>query len=194
MNVERRSPDQPFRRDGNRTGFTVGQFWQWAMSDVTGNTERAIVAEFIVANALKVADGVRNPWQSFDLRTGDGIRVEVKSAAYLQAWHQDKPSDIRFSIAPSMAWNPETGKFESVSKRQSDIYVFCVFENLEQREADPMELSNWTFYVISTALLNEKCANQKSIGLKSLLGLSPARCKYGDLPDEVRRVSAESAG
>ncbi|SRR6266496_6567898 len=88
MEIERRSPTQQFRRQGAEAGFTIGQFWQWAMSDLSGNTERVVVAEYIVTNALGVADDVRNTWQAFDLRTPQGIRVEVKSAAYWQAWRR----------------------------------------------------------------------------------------------------------
>jgi len=51
MKIEPKSPSESFLFDGRPTGFTVGQFWQWAMSDLSGNTGRSIVVEFIVANA-----------------------------------------------------------------------------------------------------------------------------------------------
>jgi len=45
------------------------------MSDPSGNTERRVVAKFIVATALGEADDVRNTWQVFDLRTPQRIRL-----------------------------------------------------------------------------------------------------------------------
>ncbi len=41
---------------------------------------RGRLAEFIVANALSVpSDGVRDEWRAYDLKTPDGVTVEVKS-------------------------------------------------------------------------------------------------------------------
>jgi hypothetical protein len=41
-------------------GATVADFWGWSRSDLLDNTERGVLAEFIVATALDIpADGVR---------------------------------------------------------------------------------------------------------------------------------------
>jgi len=51
-----------------------------------------------------------------------GTKVEVKSAAHLQSWHQDALSSIGFSDAKSQTWDPSTNEFSVDKKRQSDVY------------------------------------------------------------------------
>jgi len=83
----RKTGRESFVVSGNAIGVSVADYWAWAFSDVVNNTERGKLAEFIVASALGVADGVRSTWEKYDL-SFMGRGVEVKSAAYVQAWHQ----------------------------------------------------------------------------------------------------------
>lgn len=59
LEAARRGPDDPFHADGRSLEFSMGDFWAWSSSDVLSNTLRGIVAEYLVAQALGVADGVR---------------------------------------------------------------------------------------------------------------------------------------
>lgn len=54
-----------------------------------------MLAEFLVAEALGAATRPRSEWDAYDVVTPDGIRVEVKSSAYVQAWAPARPSSIR---------------------------------------------------------------------------------------------------
>lgn len=87
-----------------------------------GNTERGVLAEYIVALDLGIADGVQNSWEAYDLTTQDGIRVEVKSSAYIQTWYQKEHSKILFNIRPSLSWNPRTDEWGETPMRHSDVY------------------------------------------------------------------------
>ena len=49
------------------TETCVGDFWSWAYSDILGNRNRSIFAEFIVGSALGVVDTARIEWDSVDL-------------------------------------------------------------------------------------------------------------------------------
>jgi len=86
------------------------EFLAWAYDDVLTNTTRGVLAEYIVATALGIGDTKRIEWDKVDLRVGrigvDRFGVEVKSAAYVQAWKQTRPSEIAFDIAPTMGWTP----------------------------------------------------------------------------------------
>ena len=42
-------------------------FWQWAYSDLVGNTERGAVAEYLVALACDIEDRLRIGWDAYDL-------------------------------------------------------------------------------------------------------------------------------
>jgi hypothetical protein len=156
--------NEHFQNGQNSTPAIVLDFWRWSASDLVSNASRGVLAEFIVATALDVAEGIRTEWDAFDLTANNGTKVEVKSAAYLQRWHQDSPSVIRFSIAPSSAWNAETNQTETDKKRQADVYVFCLLHHRDKETLDPLNLDQWTFYVLPTSELNAHCGDQKSIG------------------------------
>jgi hypothetical protein len=50
------------------------------------NATRGVV-EYVVALAFGVdVSDIRERWATFDLLTPSGIKVDVKSAAYLQSW------------------------------------------------------------------------------------------------------------
>jgi len=69
--------------------FSLLDFWCWSVSDILSNATRGIFAEFVVATAAKInLNEVRDEWGAFDLITTEGIKIEVKSSAYLQTWFQ----------------------------------------------------------------------------------------------------------
>lgn len=174
-------PEEPFIINGKASVISLLDFWQWNQSDLLSNNLRGHLAEFIVMKALEIESTEREEWAPYDLITKEGISIEVKSGAYLQSWHQDKPSVISFSIAESFKWDKETGKYDTLQKRQSDVYVFCVFETQVKELANPLNMDQWTFYVLSTAVLNEKLGGQRTLTLGSLKNLEPNECKYEDL-------------
>lgn len=168
-------------------GKILIDFWAWNSSDLLNNTLRGALAEFIVASALELdTDVCRKDWSAYDLETSSGIKIEVKSSAYVQSWNTDKISDIRFSINPTRAWDAETG-FSDEVKRQSDIYVFCLYAS-KVRDESPLNLDCWEFYVLPTCILNQRCGNQKTISLSSLLALNPAKTDFGNLRYVVNDV------
>ena len=80
-------------------------FWTWAHSDMISNAERGRLAEYIVSRALQSPSPYRIEWDAVDVVASNGIKVEVKSSAYLQAWSQEKFSSIQFDIAPKKSWD-----------------------------------------------------------------------------------------
>jgi hypothetical protein len=82
IKINRKSGDESFEIDGQTLPFNLLEFWQWSSSDLVGNALRGVLAEYIVASALGCDAGTRTEWDAHDLVTKDGIKVEVKSAAY----------------------------------------------------------------------------------------------------------------
>lgn len=175
---------------GKDTGLCLRDFWSWAYSDLLDNTLRGSYSEFIVAAALGIdLSAGRVNWEPWDLTLHgkkSDVRVEVKSCSYLQTWEQERPSDIKFSIRPAAAWSVEKG-WSGEQRRPSDVYVFCVFTEQDNATADPLRLDGWEFYVVPTKKLDECCAAQKTIGLRSLLHLGPIRTDFAGLKDAVLR-------
>jgi hypothetical protein len=108
---------------GTDTSFTLLDFWCWEYFDLIGNTERGKLAEFIVAMAMYCTDAVSGGWGTFDVLSPEGIRIEVKTSAYLQSWGQKRLSDIHFGIKESLAWVPETILYAKTASRNSDVIV-----------------------------------------------------------------------
>ena len=173
--------DESFIFDGNKLNFRLLDFWSWSQSDLLNNTQRGVLAEFLVRQAVGTTSTFRTDWDSFDLITNNGIRIEVKSSAYIQSWKQNSFSKITFDIAPKLAWDANTNEFSEESIRHSDYYVFCLLHHKDQASIDPMNLDQWMFYVLKTKVLNSEKGIQKSIGLQSLLKLNPAVCRFGEI-------------
>ncbi len=57
---------------------------------------------------------LRAEWDAVDLTTPDGIRIEVKSAAYIQSWHQVRESTISFRVR-----SPARDRQRRISSNQS---------------------------------------------------------------------------
>lgn len=188
IKIKRKDGSESFSKLDNVLNFKTIDFWKWSASDLLSNATRGILAEYIVAKDLGVSNGVRNEWDAFDLKTKSGLRIEVKSSAYLQSWHQEKYSNIIFSIKPSRAWDYETNKFEVNSLRQNDFYVFCLLHHKDKETVDPLNLDQWTFYVISTQKLNHELGDQKSLSLSRLLKLNPAECMFGDISKKITNL------
>lgn len=176
---------------GRSTDLTVLDFWRWTASDLLSNATRGRLAEFIVASALGIAfDNVRDEWGAFDLLTPEGIKVEVKSAAYIQSWYQRALSLITFRVPKTRAWNPETNLQELEAKRQADVYVFAVLAHQDQATVDPLKLDQWRFYVLPTTELDVRTRSQHSITLRTLERNSSGSVGYEQLRSAV--VSASS--
>jgi hypothetical protein len=183
---KRKRGSEPFTYNKENQKATLLDFWKWSNSDLIGNTSRGVLAEFIVAMALGTYKGVREGWTAYDLRSKEGIKIEVKSASYVQSWHQKDFSKIVFSIRPSRAWDPKTNKVDKEQKLHADVYVFALLKHLDKATINPLDLNQWTFYVITT----KKLPSAKSVTLTKLKTLTPKNCSY----KRLRRYILSEAG
>jgi hypothetical protein len=181
--------------DGDREcEFDLLDFWRWSVSDLVSNTWRGVVAEYIVAQALGVAEGLRADWRAYDLEISPGLKIEVKSSAYVQSWKQDRDSIIQFGVGKRRAWDAETNKLGDDVRRHADVYVFALLHHKDRQTIDPMNLAQWTFYVVPTKALDDRERSQHSITLRSLEKLAGSAVTFGELRSAVERVAAISAG
>ena len=155
-------------------GSAVLDFWRWAHSSVLNNTTRGRLAEFIVSRAIGARGDVANEWGAYDLDTAAGVKVEVKSAAYVQDWKQKARSRILFAIRPTLAWDRETGRFEGPLERHANVYVFCLLGDPDRVTVDPLDLSRWQFYVVPRATLDTEFPTGKTLSLARLQRLAQA--------------------
>nr|UWH97459.1 MAG: hypothetical protein [Bacteriophage sp.] len=186
--------NEEFTLRGENSGIRLADFWRWAYSDLLNNTSRGVMAEFLVEKSF---EGITPPpntqmridWMPYDVTSPSGRRIEVKSAAYLQSWTRDYYSKIIFDIAPKRAWSPETG-YSPECIRHSDLYVFCVYTALNQDQSI-LDLDLWDFYVLPTEVLNQKCPQQKTIGLQSLMALGPVKADFSTLGNTIETIDLQ---
>jgi len=190
--AQRHSGSEPLHRSGTPLDSRLSDFWSWSASDLLDNTLRGALAEFIVAKAIGDASAVRPAWAPYDLTTRDGIKVEVKSAAYVQSWSQSRPSRISFGIAPRFGWDSAAGTYDGVASHHADVYVFALLAHLDQDSIDPLNLDQWEFYVMPTRLLEQDRRHQKSLSLSTLRGLATP-LKWEQIGEAVTEAHRQTA-
>ena len=183
--------NEEFTLHGKGAGITVLDFWRWAFSDLIDNTQRGVMAEFLVYSSLNSSTNdtqMRENWLPFDITSPSGRRIEVKSAAYIQAWTTENIfAQIRFDIGKKLAWDNATATSATVAKRNCDLYVFCLF-TAKTKNVSLLNLDYWDFYVLPTSILDEKVPNQKGIALSSLLKLEPVKTDYAGLGAVIESI------
>jgi len=179
--------------DGKKIGSLI-DFWSWAYSDLAGNAERGALAEYIVACALGISHKERISWDKYDLLTDDGISVEVKTSGYLQTWEQKELSKPIFGIQQTYGWDSHSNKYDATQKRQADIYVFCLHKHTDLSTLDPLQISQWDFYLMPTQMINERFDKQKTVTLSALLKEGAEKCEYKDLRDRIHYLLAYPTG
>ncbi len=187
-----RTGSEQFHVSGQALGFDVLDFWRWSSSNLVGNALRGVLAEYLVARALDLTAGCRMEWDACDLRTPDGLAIEVKSAAYVQSWKQTRASRIVFGIQPSFGWDAATNTSFAERRRTADVYVFCLLHHTDAHTLDPLDLQQWTFHVLPTAVLDRRMPQQKTISLSALRALEPIACGFDGLADAVRKAASTS--
>lgn len=141
----------------NQVVASVNDFWSWSGSNLLSNTYRGMLAEFIVARSLNLDCTTRVEWELYDLLYKD-VKIEVKSTAFVQSWEQIKLSNPRFDIHKSITKN----------KRCSDVYIFCLLKEKSKKLINPLDLKQWSFYILTTEDVDNNYNNQKSVGLEMI--------------------------
>ena len=142
-------------------GSSVSDFWSYVARDLRSNTTRGVLAEWLVAKAVGATE-FQPDWHDFDVLTPRGVRIEVKSSAYIQAWRQRRLSTIIFSGLSSQKWDPEAG-YSGRRTFNADVYVFCVQTARSHESYDPLDVAQWDFYVLP--LSRVQSIGQRAIGL-----------------------------
>lgn len=192
--VARKVGIEPLHLNGQALPVNLLSFWQWSASDLVCNVTRGRLAEFIVATALGIdITGVRNDWDAFDLTTPSGLKIEVKSAAHLQSWFQARLSHIVFHTPRTRAWDRTTNRLSDDSRRQAEVYVLALLHHEDKATVDPLNLAQWSFFVVPTHVLDKRERSQHSITLRSLQALAPS-VQYSELAASVIQAGHAQRG
>jgi hypothetical protein len=188
LTVSKKTGSERFHVNGQVLPFDVLSFWRWSSSDLVNNAMRGMLAEYLVACDLGITDGMRVEWDAYDLQTRQGVKVEVKSAAYLQSWHQRQLSPISFDIRPTIGWDASTNTSEVVRKRPADVYVFALLKHQDKASLDPLNVTQWDFYVLPAATLDVRVPTQKRLSLTTLQRLDPLKVQFGEMASTIAEL------
>lgn len=145
------------------TDSTVAEFWSWAYSDLRANTERGVLAEFLVARAVGAKHRLRVPWDNYDVLAPDGTRIEVKASAYLQSWSQRRHSQLVFGRLSGMEFDATRNEFGTERLVRADVFVFCVHTERDPGAYDVLDVSKWDFYVVGSDAV--RAAGTRTVGI-----------------------------
>lgn len=170
-----RGPRSPADAIPGLAGSTLADFWRWAYGDLRENTVRPAFAEFIVGTLLGLESSSRPVWNAWDL-DWRGARIEVKSAAYVQAWPASRRgrSPIQFDIARKIPWTADTAETGTRPVRSADCYVFCLYPEQDEARADPIDVPAWRFWVVPTHRIEQVFGGQAKVALSRIEQLTPA--------------------
>ena len=179
------SENTPFMLDGQSMGITMLDFWKYQYSNIYDMQE--YIAEFIVGKALGIDEPInRDGWTLYDIDY-NGMHIEIKQTSYYHSW-QEKLAGGRISQQRTFGIQPAYSEYKDSTtelKRQNDIYVFCLNTGTNAEESNPLEMSNWEFYVVPTAVINANCAPmQKSISLGKVRKLA-SMTRFQDLKSTI---------
>lgn len=156
------------------------------MSDLKTNNVRGYLAEFLVARAVG-ASTPRVEWDSWDVTSPGGVKIEVKTSGYIQAWAQSKLSVPTFRVSPAFGWDATTGSWSELQSFNADVYVFCLHTAKSHDAYDPLDTSQWKFYVASRSAVEERTARQ--MGLATLAKIAGDPVSYSELGTKIARTA-----
>ena len=163
MKIVKKTGHEAFTINGSSIGYSLLDFWQFSYSELNSDP-RDDIAEYLVSVALGIEEPYnKKDWTLYDIDY-NGHPIEIKSTSYYQTWRKDgKITQTRtFSIRKATAQNEET------SRRHSEVYVFCVLNGNTEETSNPLEIGNWDFYIVPTAIINKECGNNKTISLSRI--------------------------
>lgn len=159
---------EKFKFKNEELSFDLLDFWKYKYSNIYNLQE--YIAEYLVEKALEMECSYNaDSWTIFDILYRN-IRIEIKQTSYYHPWNEGgKISNQRtFGITMANSNREDITSVENKFERQNDIYVFCLNTGKTKETANPMDISNWEFYVVPTKIINAECGNNKSISLNKV--------------------------
>ena len=174
--------------DGQSTGFDLLDLWRFHYSNIY--SLHGEIAEFIIARALGITEAQNSAYWTLWDTTYREKRIEVKATAYYHLWNDNGKISNQRTFGITMA----NGSYDSTQSknnefcRQNDIYVFCLNTGNTKETAYPLDLNNWEFYIVPTAVINEKCGNNKTISLGRIKSLGLSAKRYNEIRAEIDKI------
>ena len=162
---------------------TLIDFWQWTYSDLQWNQNRDELSQFFVANALELTKIPKIKWQGCELRYRKK-KIAIKTSGYIQSWQQKKPTRILFDIAPKKGITAKQADSLTFRNREAELYIFALFTQKDVKKIDCLDLEQWKFYIVRTAVLDDEYETKRKIGIRALNKLATP-VHYNRLKEQI---------
>ena len=179
---------EAFVFEGETVGFDFLDFWRFHYSNIYDLQDK--IAEFIVSKALGVNEAQNDQyWTLWDVSYRNK-RIEVKETSYYHSFNQEGKVSRQRTFGITKA----NGSYDSAKSgnnefcRQNDVYVFCLNTGDTKESSNPLNLNNWEFYIVPTAIINEKCGDNKTISLGRIKGLGFSAKRYDEIRAEIDKI------
>ncbi len=70
--------------------------------------------------------------------------------------------------------------------------MFCLLDDKGKATIDPLDLSQWRFWVIDTLTLNRSIEGVRSLGVVHLNRLGAVETRFGGIPEAIQQVVGRS--
>lgn len=168
--------DEQLQVGGHGIALTVNDFWRWAGSDLNDAATRSVFAEFLVASSLEILDDGRQSSRSYDLLwpqdDGSGIRINVRTAAYIQSDDPEHPDQIFFDLG---------------FRDRCDVFVFCVYKAMAP-EQSPLDTELWDFYALHSWGWDGMKEDQRTATVPAILRLEPVWSDYYGIGEAIQKT------
>ena len=129
-----------FIANGEEISVTMSDFWKWSYPDFLDNSRRNTLSKFIVASSIGqsghfLPDGSAQ-WTPYDMLTGDGYRLQIEAASYLQSQDEEHPDFISYPISG-----------------MPDAYVFSLYKTITLPRLQELGVWQSDYFGISEAIL-----------------------------------------
>ena len=134
-------------------GKTVLDFWNRHFSRLGHNLIRGHLAEYIVSVALGVDKSSPGRWDSYDLEK-NGVKFEVKCTSRIQDWGDEEleyPNKVMFRVG-----------FDGEGELHADYYVFALLDEDDKSKFNPIDLSQWKFWVFTRSTIRRWIGDNKT--------------------------------
>lgn len=173
--------------------MTVLDFWRWALGDLRMNNARGYLAEYLVARAVGSPDSTRIEWGAHDVTAPSGLRIEVKSSAYLQSWRQKKLSSPRFGLTgAALIWDESLGDYRDDPTGRVDAWVFALQRCKDLDTYDPLDVSQWLFWTAANE--DVESWGQKTISVARIEAMLGTPLVWAELDEELGRIRVPPRG
>ena len=191
-------PEEKSRRrdhvEAQTLSISESEFWQWFRPVLAENWMRGVVGEYWVMKALGMTDEIRKGWNTWDIETPDGILIEVKTSGYWQSWQKpgDKMATPRFGAPRVRVEADESMGLQQGHYRPAHLHVFCLHKQKDVTKLDPLDTSQWDFYVVPTTILDANLnpnAKSPSISLRFLSDRRLNPVSFDALSDAILKAA-----